>query len=479
MAAMDTVEASSTNKERRSGAPVVPASDHKTQETTSSVPVSGVFSLDPTITSSTPIHPSTARPHKKHRGLIHLPGPSPEKGSGQDRLRQIIQASRGSAFFKDKKDSLATTTPLKAAHNTALHCSPEHSTTALPSPTLPRTAPGAILAAMDKYSDKAQLLPAAKPRPATTASALGTSNVSRTGKGATGAPHSTTGANPGDWRTPPTAVLSKECQKRSFNPFFTEHVTRNGMFKYSVDLKGTILRSSRSFPTAIEAKYDLAKQAVAHVRKMPCQNPSIRAHEKAQYATAQFDTLCSRNERGPLPEPVRSTYEPRAAPIGYPASAGGTGTAPVTPTLTHGQPYIRYDPRFGRGFDSIKYDAVGYDSISTGGYDRGFDRREELDFLMNRIQTLFGRSDGPSMPVLKDPLASQAYLEGFTLGSRLHESAYRQPADYGHPQAPQAPQLEPSTYVYRKRERSPAVRPDRVHRERSPMRHHHASYGAQ
>ncbi|KAI1635080.1 hypothetical protein F4809DRAFT_642788 [Biscogniauxia mediterranea] len=458
MAVMDTIEASSTNKERCSGAaPAEPTSDHKTRETTPRVPISSAFSLNASFASSNPVHSSTSHSHKKHRGLIRLPGPSPEKGSGQDRFRQIIQASRDSIFFRDKKDSLSITTPVKAAHNTTLHCSPGHSTTVPPSFTLPKAASGGHLVAMNKYSDKAQLLPAAKPGPTTTAGTFRTPNVNRTGKGATGAPHSTTGTNPGDWRKPPTAALSMECQKRSFNPSFTEHVTKNGEFRYSVDLNGTILRSSRSFPTAMEAKHDLAKQAVARVRKMPYRSPSARAHDKVKYEAAKLDTMNNRCERGPLPEPVRSTCELRAGPIGYSASARGTVTAPVTPTLTHGQSYIRYDPGVGSGYDSIKYDAVGYDYRCTGGYDRSFDRREELNFLMNRIQSLFGRSDGPSMSVLKDPLASRAYLEGFALGGRLHESAYRQPADNGHLEAPQAPRLEPYTYVYLANQQEPGL----------------------
>ncbi|KAI5922638.1 hypothetical protein F4810DRAFT_711232 [Camillea tinctor] len=464
MAVMDTTEVGSTGKEERRATPTIPT------------PAAAVSSVE---SSNSSFASSTTQASKKPSGLFSRPGPSPQKGSGQDRFRQIIQASRDSALFRDKKDPLPTIAPLKATYNTSLHYSPEHSTVVTPPFTLHKATPGANLATIDKSDNKSQLPPAAQPRPTTTTtntSAFGTAHVNRTGRGATTAPPSTARANIGSgWRTPPTTALSKECQKRSFNPSFTEHITENGEFKYSVDLNGIIMRSSRSFRTATQAKYDLAKQAVARVRKMPCLSPSTRAHEKARYAAAKSDDMRSRSERGPMPEPVRSTYGPRAGPIGCPKSAGVITTTPSTPTLSHGQSYVGYDPGFGRGYIT---DPAEYDYRSTSEYGSGFGRREELKFLMDRIRSLFGRSDGPSVPVLNDPLASRAFLEGFALGGRLHESAYYPPADYDHLQAPQAPKapVEHCTYAYHQRERSPAPCPNRAHRERSPMRHHRPPY---
>ncbi|CAJ2500383.1 Uu.00g032360.m01.CDS01 [Anthostomella pinea] len=53
----------------------------------------------------------------------------------------------------------------------------------------------------------------------------------------------------------------------------------------------------------------------------------------------------------------------------------------------------------------------------------GYDRREEQESPVARIQVLYGQSNVPSPQVMADPLEAKAYLEGFSLGGRLQEAS--------------------------------------------------------
>ncbi|KAI1496157.1 hypothetical protein F5X99DRAFT_425040 [Biscogniauxia marginata] len=475
MAVMDTIESGSASREERGGdTPAAPVSTGNNPENTSSTPVSAAISVHAGFTGSTPVSSSLNPATKRTGGLLHLRGPSPEKGSGQDRFRKMIEASRDLTSFRDNKDPMSTpaastkqlpsVTPCKATQSSIPHYSPGLPSVVAPPFTL-RTTSTTKVATVDKNSTDT-MPPGVKIEPLIPTQRSGFANGDANANGNGKGPPGSKGLIGGEWRPTATATLSLECQKRSFNPAFTEHVTENGEFTYSVRLNGIVMRSNRSFPTAAEAKQALARQAVARVRKMPCQSPNTKAFEKVKYEATRLDAVRNRNEGGPAKEPVQRLYEPRTAPHIYPATAGVPVARPVVANHNQMQPYNGYDPGFAHG-----YNPMGYDLRLGRGYDLGYDRREEQSFLVDRVQSLYGRSGGPSSPILKDPLASQAFLEGFALGSRLHESARRQHADFGHPQAPPAPVERTYAYTYQHRERSPASLPNRVHRERSPLRH--------
>ncbi|RYP86554.1 hypothetical protein DL769_000726 [Monosporascus sp. CRB-8-3] len=347
-------------------------------------------------------------------------GPSPEKGSGQDRFRQMMMNAPG---FTSTSGPLASYA-VAPAHGRTPATSMAHYSTGYSVPSRPvSTATSTVYPPAPGLS---RLLP--MPTQVKTEGAKPGGSGNGTGRV----------ANAGDDRRPSapssTAILSTECQKRRFNPQFTEWVTRDGRYMCSVNLNGITLHDSRTFGSALEAKQSLAKRAVAEVKKFPCPDPAVKAAEKAAKAAAWEGSKNEAPQSGRYGGQVKS--KPRDDRHSHSAIPQGT------------------DPTRNR------YMADPYT------------RRSEASRLVSRIQALYeGSGNGPSSFVLTDPLASRAFLEGFALGGKLHETANRpcQPEQI-RPRSPQAAIDHLYARYQRERERSPKAAIRRYLRERSPVR---------
>ncbi|RYP51949.1 hypothetical protein DL768_002825 [Monosporascus sp. mg162] len=350
-------------------------------------------------------------------------GPSPEKGSGQDRFRQMMMNAPG---FTSTSGPLASYAMAPApAHGRPPPTSmTTHYSTGSSVPSRPVST--AVSTVYPLAPGLSRLLP--MPTQVKTEGAKPDGSGNGTGRV----------ANAGDDRRPSgpssTAILSTECQKRRFNPQFTEWVTRDGRYMCSVNLNGITLHDSRTFSTALEAKQSLAKRAVAEVKMFPCPDPAVRAAEKAAKASAWEG---SKNEA-----PQSGRY------------GGQAKSKPHDDRQSHSA--------IPQGADPI------HNHYTTDPYTR----RSEAGHLVSRIQALYeGSGNGPSSFVLTDPLASRAFLEGFALGSKLHETANRpcQP-ELIRPRSPQAAIDRLYARYQRERERSPKATIRRHLRERSPVR---------
>lgn len=170
------------------------------------------------------------------------------------------------------------------------------------------------------------------------------------------------GANQGTgrsgYRTTWTAILSAECQKRRFNPQFHEWVAPDGDFRCSVSLDGFTLYGTRGYPTATEAKQALAESAIQHVRLKPV--PDGPSNKAGERLGRQAGERPGR--------------------------------------LADATPQKRESPSLPEP--------------------RGLLEKS----LMTRIQNVFGHTAGPSDEIMKDPVASRAFLEGFALGCKVQGS---------------------------------------------------------
>ncbi|KAI1871135.1 hypothetical protein JX265_006175 [Neoarthrinium moseri] len=345
---------------------------------------------------------------RKNRAFVA--GPSPAKGSGQDRFRRMLAKAPGVADVAASTIGAPAPEMSQAAARTSLL-----DFTSLSGPSYGRQAGcegvsnsgsdavlGAFFPALGQDMNKGNLVPAHRvavnpavypaaanmahammPYTPTGARALAMGGdfqaVGNNGYNSL-APLATTGnkdcatanGRGGDGKgfpnAPPyTALLSAECQRRRFNPQFNEWITMDGQFQCSVTLKGKIMHDMRKWNSPIEAKQALAKRAVDYVRTLPLPsgepNKAAERVEQAQNAIIQH--------------------------------------------VTHKE------------------------------------AEEEERRLLARVQALFGNSGGPSDSTLQDPVASRAFLEGFALGTKLRNSSSGQ-----------------------RRSRSP----HRGHRERSPIR---------
>ncbi|KAK7743300.1 hypothetical protein SLS62_010672 [Diatrype stigma] len=337
-------------------------------------------------------------------------GPSPEKGSGQDRFREIIMA--------DPRTGMPT------AGIFANHAMPPQlrvtSTSMTPyssGGSLTR-APSAMYPPSPDIGGLPSMPPQTRAQPAVPA---GGRNV---GSGQHGGSSTGTGQSS-------TAILSTECQKRSFNPAYKEWQTNNGRYKCSVNVNGVTVHDSRTFTTAQEAKRALALRAIAEVEKMPLPVRSITKNDQHHPGAGQ----------PPLP--------PANATTGHPAASDHV-----------------YDHQ------TQHYTADSQDA-----------QRLEANHLIGRIQALYEVPlNTPSSYIFTSTLASQAFLEGFAMGARLNDTAQHhynvvEPVQVQQfrPRSPQA--MIDRLYNGRfqrnvqDRDRSPVAPRGRApHRERSPIR---------
>ncbi|KAI8628962.1 hypothetical protein F5Y19DRAFT_476052 [Xylariaceae sp. FL1651] len=378
-------------------------------------------------------------PTNNHYSPLHLPGPAPQKGSGQDRFRLILEATKENGHPRltaaaQSKSSTATPTTVPRPM-AAPRYSPDLTTVKPPPFTLFTTTsahPGGIdtaSAAAMSSNVKTELPPAVKAEPK---DSLVTKHKP------TGVElKSSTGCKPtngsGDNRNHPvaTARLSAQCQMRHFNPKWLESSCHDG-FKCSVQLVDKIIRGDHAYRTAYDAKQAVAEKALVYVRQLPCKNPSEKVVTKIRSA-GQTERISERNQ------PKRAQVK-RESPL-----------APSHATY-HNQ-----------------FMYTGPPSANVAYPWNPYNNSPEQHALLHRVQSLFGGA-GPSPTVLSDPLAAQAFLQGLAVGTSVQVagSMYNR---YIEPQDRVLPSVSGDIYrPYQARERSPAPNPSRNYRDRSSPR---------
>ncbi|KAI1463152.1 uncharacterized protein F4812DRAFT_285942 [Daldinia caldariorum] len=246
----------------------------------------------------------------------------------------------------------------------------------------------------------------------------------------------------------PAMLLSQECQKRRFNPKFTEWHDGNGHYKCAVNLNGKIVTDFGIYDTSLEAKAAVSTKALVEVRKLPCDDPACKP-------AAILTEAVKQGIYGGVPKSV------------------GVGWAP-TENRTSSQGRRRNDHYTGQSSIS-RENRVSHHQPPSGlsnNYNDNFSLHSQQDFLMGQVQHLFGRVNGPSNWIAQDPLASRAFLEGMALGARLSQpTADRSERNtYAMPPVPWRSGARPHGDANRHRERSPVTAPgSRYARVRSPI----------
>ncbi|KAI1743275.1 hypothetical protein F4680DRAFT_445153 [Xylaria scruposa] len=359
-----------------------------------------------------------------------LRGPTPQKGSGQDRFLQLLKGNDQSCLTTvAQSNPLAAPTSMTQRLLTAQHYPPgvaQINPSLLTFHTTP-TCPG------NQETDRVITPSEAKAKmPAPLKAELKESTLAAP-KLVIGDSHGQSsrqtvgvGAN-GQNRPVATARLSAECQRRHFNPKWHESSGPNG-FKCSVQLINKVIHGGHAYPNAYDAKQAVAEKALVYVSQLPCEDPLEKAAAKIQ-CTGKADRFSACNR------PARSQVKRE------PTTNAGNGSF-----------YSQYTNR------APDANAAAYNWNT-------FDQRT----LLHRIQSVFGCA-GPSPAVLADPLAAQAFLQGLAVGTsiRVASSVYE---PYLEPRGRPLPVISGEIYrPYEARERSP--RPNFIHnyRERSPLR---------
>ncbi|TGJ79038.1 hypothetical protein E0Z10_g9727 [Xylaria hypoxylon] len=377
----------------------------------------------PTLPSSvtvTVLRPAT----RNHIPSPLLRGPVPQKGSGQDRFRQLLE----------QKDCARLTTA-DQSNPFAVPVAPDHTAVGPPLFTL-RAA--TFTCPSSQEMDRAIVTPSeAKPEmsPAVKAELKDSSLIqshptagevrSQSGR-RTGNVGAVTQNNP-----LATARLSAQCQLRHFNPKWHETSSPSG-FKCSVQLISKVIHGDHAYPTAYDAKQAVAEKALIHVRRLPCEDPAPKVAVKIRFGE-QTDRSTDRNRSGR----AQVKREPSA----------NAGHAGFQGQYTYAAPAVA-------NAAACNWNAYGYN---------------EHRALLHRIQSLFGGA-GPSPAVLSDPLAAQAFLQGLAVGTSVHaaSSGYD---PYFEPQGRPLPAISGEIYrPYEARERSPAPNVSRTYRDRSSPR---------
>lgn len=297
------------------------------------------------------------------------------------------------------------------------------------------------------------------------------------------------GTNRDSHRPGKVQILSQECQKRGFNPQFTEWTTRDGGCMCSVDIHGVILYSSRSFASAVDAKQSLAGRAIGEVKKLPISSRVAPSVESAAIigTPAKRDWIKKESQENQEYQQDRCHGQGKAQ--GHDDRYSHRLPPPFAPDTK---------PVAGptRGYD-YDYD-MGDDEYAQGGsYYRGMSeveaKREQTKNLILHIQALYDSGiDAPSSFVFTDELASRAFLEGFAIAGKLNLVARSHRDDSEQHVRPRSPHGGPSfdRLYYGQfqrrggrdggagvaggnRERSPPAprgRIQREHRQRSPIR---------
>ncbi|KAK8065047.1 hypothetical protein PG997_011794 [Apiospora hydei] len=344
-----------------------------------------------TVTSSASdvAAPSPMSHSSSHRALRN--GPSPQKGSGQDRFRQMIT---GQAVGKALPLGPPTMYPQLPGLNAQ-------------GAQVAAYYPGLGLVKAADTGRTASSMPAPPKNAAGVNLSVNNGNNGTNGSGGAGSSIFHNIKNGGVASHTHTATLSLECQARRFNPQFKEW-GKDGMYYAKVKLLDHIIHDGRPHETTTEAKQAVAKQAIAW----------IRAHmpkDATQSRTAAAAAIV-KQEHASRGQSSNGFYYDTGAGNG---NTNGNGTGTGNGGSGGGLGASHYSPS-SRGRSS-RTAAEGRAAAADNKKGSGDDHRE----LLERIRSLYGHTRGPSEAVLGDPAAARAFLEGFALGDRLRESAGR------------------------------------------------------
>ncbi|KAF2970003.1 hypothetical protein GQX73_g3575 [Xylaria multiplex] len=388
----------------------------------------------PTIPSSVAatVLRSSAR---NHNTSSLLRGPIPQKGSGQDRFRQILEQKESVRLTTaDQSNPFAVPTYTTQRLAATQPYSPEHTAVDPPLFTL-RAATSAFpssqgmdraIATPSEIKPEMSLAVKAEPkdsslfRPKPTAGEFHSQSDYRTVNVGTAAQNYPLA----------TARLSAQCQLRHFNPKWHETSGPTG-FRCSVQLINKVIHGDHIYPSAYDAKQAVAEKALVYVRRLPCEDPAPRVAVKIR-SGEQTDRFTDRNRLGRAQ--VKKELSANTDHAGLPGQ------------------YTYATPASANA--ACNWSAFGYN---------------ENRALLHRIQSLFGGA-GPSPAVLSDPLAAQAFLQGLAVGTsvRATSSVYE---PYLEPQGRPLPVISGEIYrSYEARERSPATSVNRNYRDRSSPR---------
>ncbi|KAI1772647.1 hypothetical protein F4818DRAFT_444033 [Hypoxylon cercidicola] len=278
-------------------------------------------------------------------------------------------------------------------------------------------------------------------------------------------------------------LLSQECQKRHFNPVFQSWVSQDNRQKCSVSLNGRVIYDPSGYDDPVEAKENIARQALDAVLKMPlpqATDKSKAAREGSEKAKSGVKDRSQASARGKS-EHREIKSESRSGRHSTPANNSrrrdsrrhdGRRRRNNSRAAPDGRRHNdnsraapdRYIPDYHNGPGPVvPQNADQYRAVSSSSHD-------EYRTLMNRLQSLVGDRTGPSQQILNDPLASQAYLWGMVTGSRVTELV-RRSAESVQQESRGRPQDGGGSYLKSldRREQSPAPSPARGRRERSPL----------
>ncbi|KAK8099818.1 hypothetical protein PG999_010192 [Apiospora kogelbergensis] len=366
----------------------------------------------PTLPTMLPVPPMPAMPHPTASQRAMPKGPSPQKGSGQERFRQMISGRPLTTY--PQLPGLQPPGTAQLLPSTGYYQGPASGPNGHVAPSRAASGNPSSLFFTDTSggagtSVEGLLVPSYK---RITADKLGMSradsqppsyqSASATNKNNDG--YSTADNNL--FRTTHTSILSSECQSRRFNPQFTEWVGSNGKYYASVRLQNHTISDGRGYNNTMDAKQSLAKQAVDW----------IRANMRKEGAPTRAEVIAK--EKQEMLNRERAGLERHNGGYGSSSSYGGTGGN----GLANG----------GSGSNKAGYShySPGRDRASRGGGGGANGavadhKKSEAHVLLAGIRSLYGHYRGPSEAVLADPVASRAYLQGFALGEKLRDSAVR------------------------------------------------------
>ncbi|KAK6815707.1 hypothetical protein PG987_016473 [Apiospora arundinis] len=332
----------------------VPDADSPARDRTTLAPMPPMLPVPPMS------HPATYR--------SKLNGPSPQKGSGQDRFRQMIpRAPRNSPPAADFYQNSTNGGDGRAA-------------SVNPSPLF-------MVDTVGHRSGNGSSRAESQPAPAYNNAGTTVSNNDT----------NSNANNNAFFRTTQTSILSSECQSRRFNPQFTEWVGNDGFYYASVKLQDHCIADGRRYTSTNDAKQSLAKQAVQWIRaNLPKDPIPTRAAAIAREKQAQLNRERADRDRHHGNGSGNGSGNGLANNYGSGKSAG----------------YSHYSP--GRARTPRNNEAVA-----------DHKKKSDAQEMIERIRAFCGSARGPSEEVLADPAASRAFLEGFALGEKLRESAVR------------------------------------------------------
>ncbi|KXX83159.1 hypothetical protein MMYC01_200357 [Madurella mycetomatis] len=184
------------------------------------------------------------------------------------------------------------------------------------------------------------------------------------------------------YRPSPIQTLSRECQRRGFNPAWHEMQLPNGSFTCNVRLQDRLIRSNKLFKDPVAAKTAVAKKAIRAIW-----TGGNKFNHEARFVVREF--------KGPN-------------------NKSGVARA------SHNSPGMRQEK------DAVKGEAgnTGNEgSNSIPNHSHGAERITEPANLLDQVCKALGISEPGELTDGSE--ATRAFLEGLAVGARLAESASR------------------------------------------------------